>query len=134
MMAYNCSPSFNWKMHLDHDTIRKFQKELGAMGYKFQFVTLSGFHSLNHAMFKLATEYKDKGMAAYSKLQEAEFESEDDGYGATRHQEFVGTGYFDAVSQVATGGQSSTLSMEGSTESEQFHEKKTPKKKVKKKK
>jgi len=132
MMAYNCSPSFNWKMHLDHKTIQNFQKELGAMGYKFQFVTLSGFHSLNHSMFELAKEYRDKGMAAYSKLREAEFDSEIDGYESTRHQEFVGTGYFDAVSEVATGGQSSTLSMEGSTESAQFHKK--HKKKAKKKK
>ena len=121
MLAYNCSPSFNWKRHLDDATIAKFQRELGAMGFKFQFVTLSGFHALNYAMFTLAREYKDSGMAAYSKLQEQEFASEKDGYEAVKHQEFVGTAYFDEVTQVATGGESSTLSMHGSTEAEQFH-------------
>ena len=120
LLAYNCSPSFNWKLHLDEATIGKFQKELGAMGYKFQFVTLSGFHVLNHSMFTLATEYKDKGMAAYSKLQIAEFESEKLGYEATKHQEFVGTGYFDAVTEIASQGHASTSAMEGSTEKEQF--------------
>ena len=120
MLAYNCSPSFNWKGKLDDATIARFQQELGKMNYKFQFVTLSGFHSLNHAMFTLAKDYKDKGMAAYSKLQEAEFVSEKEGYEATRHQEFVGTGYYDLVTEIATEGLGSTKAMEGSTEKEQF--------------
>ena len=120
LLAYNCSPSFNWKLKLDEATIQTFQKELGTMGYKFQFVTLSGFHVLNHGMFKLATEYKKDGMAAYSKLQVSEFESEKEGYEATKHQEFVGTGYFDAVTEIASQGLSSTMGMEGSTEKEQF--------------
>ncbi len=101
LLAYNCSPSFNWKAKLDEQTIANFQRELGAMGYKFQFVTLAGFHSLNHAMFELASAYRDRGMAAYSELQQAEFASEASGYTATRHQREVGTGYFDAI---ATGG------------------------------
>jgi isocitrate lyase len=121
LLAYNCSPSFNWKRKLDDETIAKFQRELGAMGYKFQFVTLAGFHSLNHGMFELAKAYKDGGMAAYSRLQVKEFESEADGYGAVKHQEFVGTGYFDEVNQVVSGGKSSTLALKGSTEEEQFH-------------
>lgn len=120
LLAYNCSPSFNWKKKLDDDTIAKFQRELGKMGYKFQFVTLAGFHALNHSMFELARDYKDHGMAAYSRLQQAEFASEVDGYTATRHQREVGTGYFDAVSQVITGGTSSTTALKGSTEEEQF--------------
>jgi isocitrate lyase len=120
MLAYNCSPSFNWKLNLDAAAILKFQRELGAMGYKFQFVTLSAFHSLNYAMFTLARDYRDRGMAAYSELQEGEFAAEKEGYEATRHQRFSGTGYFDAVTEVATGGLSSTLAMEGSTEAEQF--------------
>ncbi len=120
MLAYNCSPSFNWKRHLDDDTIAKFQRELGAMGYKFQFVTLAGFHALNHSMFELARGYKARGMAAYSELQEAEFASEENGYTATRHQREVGTGYFDAVAQVISAGRASTLAMEESTEKEQF--------------
>ncbi|MGB8001199.1 MAG: isocitrate lyase [Anaerobacillus sp.] len=120
LLAYNCSPSFNWKKKLDDDTIAKFQRELGKMGYKFQFVTLAGFHALNHSMFELARDYKDNGMAAYSRLQQAEFASEADGYSATRHQREVGTGYFDAVSQVITGGTSSTTALKGSTEEEQF--------------
>ena len=120
LLAYNCSPSFNWKLNLDEATIAKFQKELGAMGFKFQFVTLSGFHVLNHSMFTLAHDYKDHGMAAYSKLQIAQFESEKSGYEATKHQEFVGTGYYDAVTEIASQGQSSTLGMEGSTEKDQF--------------
>ncbi|WP_270181530.1 isocitrate lyase [Alkalihalobacillus sp. CinArs1] len=120
LLAYNCSPSFNWKKKLDDETIAKFQKELGKMGYKFQFVTLAGFHALNHSMFELARDYKDHGMAAYSRLQQAEFASEADGYTATRHQREVGTGYFDAVSQVITGGTSSTTALKGSTEEEQF--------------
>ncbi|MBI3299223.1 MAG: isocitrate lyase [Elusimicrobia bacterium] len=122
LLAYNCSPSFNWKRKLDDATIAKFQRELGAMGYKFQFVTLAGFHSLNHAMFTLARDYRDDGMAAYSRLQVAEFASEAAGYQATRHQEFVGTGYFDEVNQVVSGGKSSTLALKGSTEEEQFHD------------
>lgn len=120
MLAYNCSPSFNWEANLDQETIAKYQVELGKMGYKFQFVTLAGFHSLNHSMFNLAHDYKDNGMAAYSKLQQAEFASEEIGYTATRHQREVGTGYFDEVSQVISGGKSSTTAMQGSTEVEQF--------------
>ncbi|MED4206231.1 isocitrate lyase [Neobacillus mesonae] len=120
LLAYNCSPSFNWKAKLDEETIAKFQQELGKMGYKFQFVTLAGFHALNHSMFELARGYKDNGMAAYSKLQQAEFASEQHGYTATRHQREVGTGYFDQVSMVITGGTSSTTALKGSTEEEQF--------------
>ncbi len=122
MLAYNCSPSFNWKKKLDDETIAKFQTELGAMGYKFQFITLAGFHSVNYAMFELAKGYKESGMTAYSKLQEQEFASEIDGYRATKHQAFVGTGYFDAVTQVITGGISSMTALKGSTEEEQFDE------------
>jgi isocitrate lyase len=121
ILAYNCSPSFNWKAKLDDATIAKFQRELGAMGYKFQFVTLAGFHALNHSMFELAKAYKTDGMAAYSKLQQAEFASEKDGYTATKHQREVGTGYFDEVAQVISGGSASTLALEGSTEQAQFH-------------
>ena len=120
LLAYNCSPSFNWKKNLDDATIAKFQRELGAMGYKFQFVTLAGFHALNHSMYQLAHDYKSRGMAAYSELQQAEFAAEKIGYTATKHQREVGTGYFDAVSQVIAGGNSSTLALEGSTEKEQF--------------
>ncbi|MFA7306675.1 MAG: isocitrate lyase [Hyphomicrobium sp.] len=120
-LAYNCSPSFNWQKKLDPATIAKFQSELGAMGYKFQFVTLAGFHQLNHGMFQLAQGYRDRGMAAYSELQQAEFASEAHGYAATRHQREVGTGYFDAVSLAITGGTSSTTAMSGSTETAQFH-------------
>jgi isocitrate lyase len=120
LLAYNCSPSFNWKAKLDDDTIAKFQKELAKMGYKFQFVTLAGFHALNHSMFELARQYKDHGMAAYSKLQQSEFASEAYGYSATRHQREVGTGYFDEVAQVVSGGLSSTTALKGSTEKDQF--------------
>jgi isocitrate lyase len=120
-LAYNCSPSFNWKKHLDDETIARFQRELGAMGYKFQFVTLAGFHSLNHGMFELARDYRDHGMAAYSKLQQAEFAAEAGGYTATRHQHEVGTGYFDEVSQLVSGGLSSTTALKESTEAAQFH-------------
>ncbi len=120
MLAYNCSPSFNWKKNLDDATIAKFQRELGAMGYKFQFITLAGFHQLNHGMFELARGYRDRQMAAYSELQEAEFASEANGYTATKHQREVGTGYFDAVSMAITGGKSSTTAMHGSTEHAQF--------------
>ena len=120
LLAYNCSPSFNWRAKLDEGTIAKFQRELGAMGYKFQFVTLAGFHSLNHGMFELASGYRDRGMAAYSELQQAEFAAEASGYTATRHQREVGTGYFDRVSQAITGGLSSTTAMGESTEADQF--------------
>src|SRR3954466_6040875 len=123
LLAYNCSPSFNWEQKLDKETIASFQKELGKMGYKFQFVTLAGFHALNHSMFELARGYKDYGMTAYSELQQAEFNNEQYGYTATRHQREVGTGYFDKVSMVVTGGTSSTTALKGSTESEQFSSK-----------
>jgi len=119
-LAYNCSPSFNWKAKLDNATIAKFQRELGAMGYKFQFVTLAGFHALNFSMFKLARGYRERGMAAYSELQEEEFAAEADGYTATKHQREVGTGYFDDVARVIAGGETSTAALEGSTEEEQF--------------
>ncbi|MBD0378990.1 isocitrate lyase [Paenibacillus sedimenti] len=120
LLAYNCSPSFNWKKKLDEPTIAKYQKELGKLGYKFQFVTLAGFHALNHSMFELANDYKERGMAAYSQFQQSEFASEARGYEATRHQREVGTGYFDEVSQVITSGTSSTTALSGSTEAEQF--------------
>ncbi|KWZ85418.1 isocitrate lyase [Heyndrickxia coagulans] len=120
LLAYNCSPSFNWKKKLDDKTIANFQKEIARMGYKFQFVTLAGFHALNHSMFELARNYRDRGMAAYSELQQAEFANEQYGYTATRHQREVGTGYFDEVSMVISGGTSSTTALTGSTEQEQF--------------
>ncbi len=120
LLAYNCSPSFNWKKNLDDATIAKFQRELGAMGYKFQFITLAGFHQLNFGMYELARGYKDRQMAAYSELQEAEFAAEINGYTATKHQREVGTGYFDAVSMAITGGRSSTTAMKESTEHAQF--------------
>lgn len=120
LLAYNCSPSFNWKKKLSDEEIATFQQEIGAMGYKFQFVTLAGFHALNFGMFELARGYKDRGMAAYSELQQAEFAAEVHGYTATRHQCEVGTGYFDEVSLVISGGQSSTTALAGSTETEQF--------------
>jgi isocitrate lyase len=121
MLAYNCSPSFNWKKKLDDATIAKFQKELAAMGYKFQFITLAGFHALNLSMFELARTYKQSGMSAYSRLQEQEFSSESQhGYEAAKHQRFVGTGYFDTVTQVIAGGASSVTALAGSTEAEQF--------------
>jgi isocitrate lyase len=127
LLAYNCSPSFNWKKHLGDADIARFQRELGAMGYKFQFITLAGFHALNHSMFELAREYKLHGMAAYSVLQEAEFESErHHHYAAVKHQRFVGTGYFDDVQNVITGGTASTTALKGSTEAEQFHERPLP--------
>lgn len=123
MLAYNCSPSFNWRRNLDATTIAKFQRELGAMGYKFQFITLAGFHSLNHSMFDLARRYKDEGMSAYVTLQEEEFASERRyEYTAVKHQREVGTGYFDLVSQTISGGHSSTLALMGSTETAQFAE------------
>jgi isocitrate lyase len=120
LLAYNCSPSFNWKAKLDLETIAGFQRELGAMGYKFQFVTLAGFHSLNHAMFELASDYRDRGMAAYSELQQAELASEAAGYTATRHQREVGTGYFDAIASAVSGGEASTVALRESTETAQF--------------
>ena len=120
MLAYNCSPSFNWKKKLPADKIATFQRDIGSMGYKFQFVTLAGFHSLNLSMFNLARGYAERGMAAYSELQQAEFAAEDEGYTATRHQREVGVGYFDAVATAAGGGQSSTTALSGSTEAAQF--------------
>jgi isocitrate lyase len=120
MLAYNCSPSFNWKKHLDDETIAKFQVELGKMGYAFQFVTLAGFHALNFAMFELAHAYKSSGMTAYSKLQEEEFAAEAHGYTATKHQREVGVGYFDAVASIVSGGLSSTTALKDSTEAAQF--------------
>jgi isocitrate lyase len=121
MLAYNCSPSFNWEKNLDRDQIARFQREIGAMGYKFQFVTLAGFHQLNYGMFELARGYRDRGMAAYSELQQAEFAAEGHGYTATRHQREVGTGYFDAVAQAVAGGESSTTALAESTETDQFN-------------
>ena len=120
LLAYNCSPSFNWEKKLDPQTIATFQTQLAAMGYKFQFVTLAGFHALNHSMFELARTYKQRGMAAYSEFQQAEFASEAHGYTATRHQREVGTGYFDSVMETITGGTASTTALRGSTEEEQF--------------
>jgi len=120
LLAYNCSPSFNWKRHLSEAQLASFQKELGAMGYKFQFVTLSGFHALNHSIFSLAQDYKERGMAAYADLQSQEFAGEREGYEAVKHQEFVGVGYFDEITQIVHGGRSSTVAMEGSTEKAQF--------------
>ncbi|QQS40419.1 MAG: isocitrate lyase [Acidobacteriota bacterium] len=120
LLAYNCSPSFNWKKKLDDETIAKFQTELGAMGYKFQFITLAGFHAMNYSMFELATRYRQEQMTAYARLQEEEFASEIDGYRATKHQAFVGAGYFDTLTQTIAGGNSSTTALKGSTEEEQF--------------
>jgi isocitrate lyase len=122
LLAYNCSPSFNWKANLDDATIAKFQQELGAMGYKFQFITLAGFHVLNYSMHTLARGYRERQMEAYVELQEAEFAAEADGYTATKHQREVGTGYFDALTQVIGGGHSSLSALSGSTEEEQFQE------------
>jgi isocitrate lyase len=123
LLAYNCSPSFNWAAKLDEATIARFQRELGAMGYKFQFVTLAGFHSLNLGMFELASGYRDRGMAAYSGLQQAEFAAEANGYTATRHQREVGTGYFDLVAEAVAGGEASTVALASSTETAQFADK-----------
>jgi isocitrate lyase len=120
LLAYNCSPSFNWRKNLSEKQIASFQRDLGAMGYKFQFVTLAGFHALNHSMFELARDYNERGMSAYSELQQREFASEATGYTATKHQREVGTGYFDLVSTIISGGSSSTLAYAGSTESQQF--------------
>lgn len=121
MLAYNCSPSFNWKANLNDATIATYQQELGAIGYKFQFVTLAGFHALNYSMFDLASQYRDAGMAAYSKLQQAEFAAESRGYTATKHQREVGTGYFDLIAQTIASGASSTTAYQESTETDQFH-------------
>ena len=120
ILAYNCSPSFNWKRHLEDDEIASFQEELARMGYRFQFITLAGFHALNASMFELAKGYSAEGMSAYVRLQEHEFELEEDGYTATRHQREVGAGYFDLVAQAVSGGESSTLALKGSTEEAQF--------------
>jgi isocitrate lyase len=120
MLAYNCSPSFNWSKHLDAAAIATFQKELGTLGYRYQFITLAGFHAMNASMFELARGYAEEGMPAYVELQDREFAMEADGYSATRHQREVGAGYFDLISQVVGGGSSSTLALEGSTEQEQF--------------
>ncbi|HEX6096619.1 MAG TPA: isocitrate lyase [Thermoanaerobaculia bacterium] len=120
LLAYNCSPSFNWAKKLSPEQIATFQTELGKMGYKFQFVTLAGFHALNYSMYDLARQYRDEGMSAYSRLQQAEFAAEKDGYTATRHQREVGTGYFDEVAKVISSGESSTTALEGSTEAAQF--------------
>ncbi|HEY8346582.1 MAG TPA: isocitrate lyase [Symbiobacteriaceae bacterium] len=122
LLAYNCSPSFNWKRYLSDEEIARFQRELAAMGYKFQFITLAGFHALNASMFELARGYAEEGMTAYVRLQQKEFSMEAQGYTATKHQREVGAGYFDEVSQVISGGQSSTLALKGSTEEEQFHD------------
>jgi len=126
MLAYNCSPSFNWQRKMGVEAATRFQRELGAMGYKFQFVTLAGFHSLNLSMFKLARGYKDRGMGAYSELQQAEFAAESEGFTAVRHQREVGVGYFDAVATAAGGGQSSTTALATSTEAAQFHDEHAP--------
>jgi isocitrate lyase len=120
LLAYNCSPSFNWRKHLDVETIGRFQRELGSMGYRFQFITLAGFHAINATMFELASEYAENGMAAYTVLQEKEFAMASSGYTATRHQREVGAGYFDKVAQAIAGGRTSTLSMYGSMEEAQF--------------
>jgi isocitrate lyase len=122
LLAYNCSPSFNWRRHLDDEAIAGFQGRLGEMGYKFQFITLAGFHALNESMFELARGYAEEGMTAYVRLQEREFELEAEGYTATRHQREVGAGYFDQVAQAVSGGESSTLALRGSTEEDQFSE------------
>ena len=121
LLAYNCSPSFNWRRHLDDETIERFQRELGAMGYRFQFITLAGFHALNESMFELARGYAAEGMPAYVRLQEREFALEDVGYTATKHQREVGAGWFDEIAQAVSGGRSSTLALKGSTEEAQFH-------------
>ncbi len=126
LLGYNCSPSFNWKLKLSDEDIATFQKQLGAMGYKFQFITLAGFHSLNYGMFELARDYRERGMAAYSELQQAEFDAEKYGYTATKHQREVGAGYFDEVAQVVAGGTASTTALTGSTEEEQFDAPESP--------
>ena len=120
ILAYNCSPSFNWKKHLSDDQIASFQEEISKMGYKFQFITLAGFHAQNYAIFDLAKKYKQYGMSAYSRLQQQEFDSEKEGYTATKHQREVGTSYFDAISNAISSGESSTTAMKDSTETDQF--------------
>jgi isocitrate lyase len=120
LLAYNCSPSFNWRKHLNDAQIAAFQRELAALGYRFQFITLAGFHSLNAAMFELARDYAEEGMTAYVRVQEREFELEAAGYTATRHQREVGAGYFDRIVHVVSGGEASTLALRGSTEEQQF--------------
>jgi isocitrate lyase len=122
LLAYNCSPSFNWRKNLSDEDIATFQEQLGEMGYRFLFITLAGFHTLNYSMFELANGYKDRGMAAYSELQEAEFDAEEKGYTATKHQREVGAGYFDDVAQVVAGGMASTTALTGSTEEAQFND------------
>ncbi|HEX2107899.1 MAG TPA: isocitrate lyase [Rubrobacteraceae bacterium] len=122
LLAYNCSPSFNWKRNLSEEDIATFQEQIGEMGYKFQFITLAGFHALNYAMFELAYDYKERGMAAYSELQQREFDAEERGYTATKHQREVGAGYFDDVAQVVAGGMASTTALTGSTEEMQFND------------
>jgi isocitrate lyase len=126
MLAYNCSPSFNWKAKLSDEEIATFQKRLGEMGYKFQFITLAGFHALNFSMFELARDYGERGMAAYSELQQREFAAEKYGYTATKHQREVGAGYFDEVAQVVAGGAASTTALTGSTEEAQFETAESP--------
>src|SRR3979411_914970 len=121
MLAYNCSPSFNWKKNLDDATVARFQRELGAMGYKFQFITLAGFHALNYSMFHLAHGYARRQMSAFVELQEEEFAAADKGFTAVKHQREVGTGYFDTVTQTIQGSTASTVALKGSTEEEQFH-------------
>ena len=120
MLAYNCSPSFNWAKHMDAPAMKRFQREIAAMGYKYQFITLAGFHNLNYTTFDLARRFREDGMAAYSQLQQAEFAAEREGFTAMRHQREVGTGYFDAVATTIGGGASSTTAMAGSTEAHQF--------------
>jgi len=122
LLAYNCSPSFNWRKNLSDEDIATFQEQIGEMGYKFQFITLAGFHALNYSMFQLANGYKDRGMAAYTELQQAEFDAEEQGYTATKHQREVGAGYFDDVAQVVAGGMASTTALTGSTEEMQFND------------
>ncbi|HYC13620.1 MAG TPA: isocitrate lyase, partial [Stellaceae bacterium] len=121
LLAYNCSPSFNWKANLDEAAIARFQEEIGAMGYKFQFITLAGFHSLNYGAFEVARAYRERGMAGYCELQQAEFAAESRGYTAVKHQREVGTGYFDAVNLAVSGGRSETTALDRSTEAAQFH-------------
>jgi isocitrate lyase len=126
LLAYNCSPSFNWKKKLSEQEISRFQEELGGMGYRFQFVTLAGFHALNYSMFDLARNYRERGMDAYSELQQAEFAAEEHGYTATKHQREVGAGYFDEVAQIVAGGAASTTALTGSTEEAQFDSPESP--------
>jgi isocitrate lyase len=126
LLAYNCSPSFNWKKKLDERSIAEFRERLGKMGYKFQFITLAGFHALNHGMFELARDFKTRGMSAYADFQQREFASEEYGYTATRHQREVGTGYFDEIARAVSEGTASTTALDGSTEAEQFYDTDTP--------